>query len=473
MSVQSPPGRPPAAERSDKPGRSARSGLRALVLRLHFYAGVLVAPFLLVAAISGLLYACSWQAEKIIYAEQLRVPASGERLPLARQVEAARAVRPDGTVLAVRPSVEKGATTRVLMSADGLDESEKLAVYVDPYRGDVKGELTVYGGSEALPVRAWLSRFHAHLHLGDAGRNYSEFAASWLWVVAGGGLVLWVSRGRRRRRDLLVPDFKKPGRRGTLSLHGTVGIWSVAGLMFLSATGLTWSVNAGARIDEIQKALNSSAPTLPGTSVGHHDGASHDHDHHAATDAVTGMGVDRILAATRLDGPVEIVYPAEPGKAFVVKQIDSTVPLRQDSAAVDPTTGQVTGTLRFADYPLFAKLTSIGVSAHMGQLFGLANQLLLAALALGLVLLIMWGYLMWWRRGRHGFGRPVPRGAWRAVPLWALAPLVGGAVLAGGLVPMFGYPLAAFIVLDAAVGRVRSFRRRAAPVHHHYGEEGS
>ena len=468
MSVQSPPGRPPAAERSD---RSAKSGLRALVLRLHFYAGVLVAPFLLVAAISGLLYACSWQAEKIIYAEQLRVPASGERLPLARQVEAARAARPDGTVLAVRPSVEKGATTRVLMSADGLDESEKLAVYVDPYRGNVKGELTVYGGSEALPVRAWLSRFHAHLHLGDAGRNYSEFAASWLWIVAGGGLVLWVSRGRRRRRDLLVPDLGKPGRRRVLSLHGTVGIWSVAGLLFLSVTGLTWSVNAGARIDQIQRALNSSAPTLPGTSVAHHDGASHDHDHHGSADA--GVGVDRILAAPRLDGPVEIVYPAEPGRAFVVKQIDSTVPLRQDSAAVDPATGQVTGTLRFADYPLFAKLTSIGVSAHMGQLFGLANQLLLAALALGLVLLIVWGHLMWWRRGRHGFGRPVPRGAWRAVPLWALALLVGGAVLVGGLIPMFGYPLAAFIVLDAVVGRVRSSRRGTDPVRHHRGEGGS
>ncbi|WP_106400208.1 PepSY-associated TM helix domain-containing protein [Actinocorallia populi] len=458
MSVQPPPVQAAAAERSDgRPPKSLKGGLRALVLRLHFYAGVLVAPFLLVAAVSGLLYACSWQAEKIIYADQLRVPAAGERLPLAEQVERAQAARPDGTVLAVRPSVEEGATTRVLMSAAGLGASEKLAVYVDPYRGAVKGELTVYGSSEALPVRAWLSRLHAHLHLGDPGRNYSELAASWLWVVAAGGLVLWVSRRRKRRRDLLVPELKTPGRRRTLSLHGTVGIWSAAGLLFLSVTGLTWSVNAGARIDEIQTALNSSAPKLPGTTTGHHDGAAHDHAHHDSTG--TGASIDRILAAARLDGPVEIVYPAEPGRAFVVEQIDSTVPLRQDSAAVDPATAQVTGTLRFADHPLPAQLTTIGIAAHMGQLFGLANQLLLALLAFGLILLITWGYLMWWRRGKHGFGRPLPRGAWRTVPAWALVLLVAGAVLAGWLVPMFGYPLAAFIVVDALIGRVRTARR--------------
>ena len=47
-----------AADR-DAPARSSRSVLRPLVLRLHFYAGVLVAPFLLVAAPTGLLYAAS------------------------------------------------------------------------------------------------------------------------------------------------------------------------------------------------------------------------------------------------------------------------------------------------------------------------------------------------------------------------------------------------------------------------------
>lgn len=457
MSLRTPVSSPTEPPRAP---RSAKGGLQALALRLHFYAGVLIAPFLLVAACTGLLYAGSWQAEKIIYADQLRVPAAGDRLPVERQVRIAEAARPDATVLGVRPSVEDGQTTRVLMDAAGLGESEKLAVYVDPYRGTVKGELTVYGSSEALPIRAWLSQTHRHLHLGEPGRLYSEMAASWLWVVVLGGLVLWFSRRRERRRDLAVPDLNARGRRRTLSLHGTVGLWAAAGLLFLSATGLTWSQHAGARVDVLQTKLNGVTPTLAGTAAtGHHGsgGAGHDHGHDHGGSAHRA-GVDRILAVADLDGPVEVTYPEAADEAFVVQQVDRSWPLRQDAKAIDPASAHVVDTLRFADYPLLAKLTSIGISAHMGSLFGPVNQLVLVALAAGLITLIVLGYRMWWRRGRHGFGRPVPRGAWRSAPPW-LPVLLGALALASAwLVPLFGCTLVAFLVLDALLGA--AIRRR-------------
>ncbi|WP_405812492.1 hypothetical protein [Streptomyces sp. NBC_01520] len=40
---------------------------------------MLVAPFLLVAATTGLLYAGSYQAEKVLYADELRVPRGRPR----------------------------------------------------------------------------------------------------------------------------------------------------------------------------------------------------------------------------------------------------------------------------------------------------------------------------------------------------------------------------------------------------------
>ncbi|CAM5744597.1 hypothetical protein SHIRM173S_09023 [Streptomyces hirsutus] len=90
--------------------------LRPLILRLHFYAGVVVAPFLLVAALTGLLYAASFQAEKIVYDHELTVPVGDRELPLSEQVAAARKAHPEGTVSAIRPSPEAGATTRVMLS---------------------------------------------------------------------------------------------------------------------------------------------------------------------------------------------------------------------------------------------------------------------------------------------------------------------------------------------------------------------
>ncbi|MGW3139376.1 PepSY-associated TM helix domain-containing protein [Streptomyces sp. NPDC001139] len=441
------------------PGRWAP--LRPLVLRLHFYAGVLVAPFLLVAAVTGFLYAGAFQAEKLLYAHELSVDAVGDaKLPVSRQVAAAREVHPEGTVSAVRPSPQADATTRVLLSGvQGVDPGHTLAVFVDPYTAEVRGALEQYGSTGALPLRTWIDEFHRDLHLGENGRLYSEFAASWLWVIAGGGLVLWFSRRRALRK---VRGTR--GRRRTLGLHGTVGVWAAAGFLFLSATGLTWSTYAGANIDELRTSLGQATPSVSAVAGGEHAG----HGASATTGSGEhGVGLDRVLAAARAEGltdPVEIVPPADDTSAYVVRQIQRSWPEKQDAVAVDPATGQVTDVLRFADHPLLAKLTRWGIDLHTGMLFGLANQVALMLLALCLVMLIVWGYRMWWQRGRaSAFGRPVPRGAWQRVSPAVLVPGVAVVAVVGCFVPLLGIPLAAFVAVDVVLGEIAHRRGGRAP----------
>lgn len=442
-----------------KPGRW--SALRPLVLRLHFYAGVFVAPFLLVAATTGFLYAASFQAEKLVYAHELTVPDAGDRkLPISEQVAAARQAHPEGTVSAVRPSPEDDATTRVLLSGvEGVDEGHTLAVFVDPYTAKVRGALEQYGSSGALPLRTWIDEFHRDLHLGDPGRLYSEFAASWLWVIAGGGLVLWFSR-RRSRRKLRGTG----GRRRTLGLHGTVGAWVAVGFVFLSATGLTWSTYAGANIEELRVSLGQTTPSVSASATGGGEHAGHGAAAGAGGDAGHGVGLDKVLAAARAEGlgdPVEIVPPADASSAYVVAQVQRSWPEKQDSAAVDPATGEVTDVVRFADYPVLAKLSRWGIDLHTGSLFGLVNQIALMMLALSLILLIVWGYRMWWQRGRgSAFGRPIPRGAWQQVPPLLLVPLLAAVAVLGYFVPLLGIPPAVFVAVDVVLGEVAHRRGR-------------
>lgn len=432
--------------------------LRPLILRLHFYAGVLVAPFLLVAAVTGLLYAGSFQAEKIVYADELTVPVGDTKLPVSQQVAAAREAHPEGTVTAVRPSPAADATTRVLLSGvPGVDPDHTLAVFVDPYTAKVEGALEQYGATGALPLRTWIDEFHRDLHLGETGRLYSELAASWLWVIATGGLVLWFSRRRALRKVRGTS-----GRRRTLGLHGTVGAWAAVGFLFLSATGLTWSAYAGANIDELRTSLGGATPTI--------SSAAGEHAEHGGTassgggQATPGAGLDKVLAAARAEGltdPVEIQPPADASSAYVVKQVQRSWPEKQDSVAVDPATGEVLDVLRFADYPVLAKLTRWGIDLHSGVLFGLANQIALMLLALSLIVLIVWGYRLWWQRGRgSAFGRPVPRGAWAEVPPQILVPLLAVVAVVGYFVPLLGIPLAAFLVVDIVLGEIAHRRGR-------------
>ncbi|GAA0923360.1 MULTISPECIES: PepSY-associated TM helix domain-containing protein [Streptomyces violaceusniger group] len=457
------------------PGGSVWAALRPLVLRLHFYAGALVAPFLLVAAVTGLLYAGSFQAEKLVYGHELRVPVGDRELPVSQQVAAARKAHPEGEISAVRPSPEDGATTRVLLSGvKGVDPDHTLAVFVDPYTGKVCGALEQYGSSGALPLRTWIDEFHRDLHLGQTGRLYSELAASWLWVIALGGVVLWLSRRRKKRtlRAVALPERAATGRRRTMSFHGAAGLWVALGLVFLSATGLTWSTYAGAHVEDLRTAIGQTTPTVSATvGGGEHAG------HHMGSGSMPGMdmggtdekaghtadvGLDTVLRAARakdLDDPVEIVPPAEPGSAYVVSQIQRSWPEKQDSVAIDPATGEVTDVQRFADYPVLAKLTRWGIDLHTGNLFGLVNQIALAALALTLILLIVWGYRMWWQRGRaSAFGRPIPRGAWRRVPVYVLLPLATVIAVIGYYLPLLGIPLAAFLAVDILMGEIA--RRR-------------
>lgn len=470
------PGTEPGSAAARTPG--AWAALRPLLLRLHFYAGVLIAPLLLVAATTGLLYAGSWQAEKILYADQLtvdRVGASAQ--PLGAQVAAAENAAPQGTVAAVWPAPEADATTRVIMEGPGLAEGETLTVFVDPYTAEVRGKLTTVG--DALPLRAWLSEFHSSLHLGEFGRNYSELAASWLWVVALGGLALWIGRKRARKAALVVPGFRTAaGRRKTLSWHGSVGVWIVLGLVGLSATGLTWSRYAGENIGDLKDGLGGGTPAvaakLPGAPAADAGGEHAGHgaaagDQAAAPAPVDVIGIDGAVAAARSAGVTEslrITLPAA-GKGYVVKEQDKQVPVHLDAVSVDPADGRVIDELRFADHPLLAQLTRFGIDLHMGLTFGLANQLALAVLAVLVMSMVVWGYRMWWLRRptkerKLSAGRPQPRGAWRKLPVTVLLPLAAATAVVGWFVPMLGISLLVFLAGDLVLGFAASRRRAGA-----------
>ncbi|WP_328996669.1 PepSY domain-containing protein [Kribbella sp. NBC_01245] len=440
-----------------KPGL-ARSSLRPLLLRLHFYAGILVGPFLVVVAATGLLYALSPQIESVIYRDTLTVDSARSTVPLSAQVAAAREHHPDGTLLAIRPAAGPEDTTRVLLGVPGLGESERLAVFVNPANADVTGELVAYGSTGALPLRTWLSGLHRNLHLGETGRLYSELAASWLWLIALAGLVLWWTG--RRSGSRLKPQRSGSPRRRTLSWHGAAGTWVIVVMLFLSATGLTWSRFAGENVDELRSALSWTTPSVS-TAV------STDHTGHAGMPAPGEdpkvESWDRTMTSARsaqLDGPVEIVAPKKAGSAFVVQEIGKLWPTQADSVAVDPMSGEVLDVVRFDDYPLAAKLTRWGIDAHMGVLFGLANQLILVAVMVVVIAMVVWGYRMWWlRRPTRGhairFGRPAQRGAWRRASLPWLVVVLAAAVGVGIFLPLLGISLAAFLLVDLAFGLYR------------------
>ncbi|UQE76045.1 PepSY domain-containing protein [Gordonia sp. PP30] len=477
----------PAVATDPGPPRPRAASITHLLRRLHFYAGVIVGPFLLIAAISGGLYALAPSAEQLIYRAQLHTDSTGEAHSIAEQVDAARAQRPDLTVSAVRPPASPGDTTQVLFADPSLPESTRLAVFVDPVTLRVQGELPSYGSSGSLPVRTWLDGLHRNLHLGEPGRMYSEFAASWLWVIALAGLALWVVNVRKQRRTrgtgrLLTLDRSARGRARSMNWHAVVGIWIILALLFLSATGLTWSRFAGENVSELRSTLSWTQPSVdtslgnsPSADDGMADMPGMGHGHGGSAPAATGSAavaatnagyVDTALALARSVGvgrsdAVEISIPSDDDTAFTVAEVRAPWQFSPDTAAVDPSRDRVVAVDRFAHWPLAAKLANLGIALHMGILFGLLNQLVLFVVAVALVFLIVWGYRMWWQRrprGAHRPGRAPTRGALRELPWPAIGVLAAIAAAVGWFIPLLGWPLLAFLVIDVVFGLAQRVR---------------
>ncbi|MFI8524800.1 PepSY-associated TM helix domain-containing protein [Promicromonospora sukumoe] len=466
---------PPASDPSPPPPRRG-PWFGPLLRRLHFYAGLLVGPFILVAATSGALYALTPAIEQVVYDQELHAPVADPVLTLGEQIEVAQGeVGADAALTAVRPAPEPGDTTRVMFAEDGLGPSESRAIFVDPATGEVRGDLTVYGSSGALPLRTWISNLHRSLHLGDPGRLYSELAASWLGIVAVVGLVLWINRLRAARRaaGAVRPKRKATGYRRLLSWHTATGAVVVLGAVFLSVTGITWSQHGGGNVGELRSELGWTTPALDTRLSGDPSagGADEHAEHGGGSSAPTGAAnpatFDAVLAIAQginvNTGEVEIKPPAEPGLAWTVQENKSDVPTEADAVAVDGTTMQVVHRTDFASFPLPAKLTTWGIDLHMGLLFGLANQLVLFVLALGIGAMVVLGYLMWWKRRPtrepRGIGGPAPRrGALQDAPWWGLLLVAAVALVVGTFLPLVGYTLVAFVVVDVVVGLVRARR---------------
>lgn len=427
-----------------------------LVRRLHFYAGVLVAPFILIAAVTGALYAVAPTVERFVYADILTVDAAGETLPLASQVEAAASAVPGLALSGVRPAPTPEDSTRVVFADPTLGEEFERAVFVDPHTGRVLGQEPTWFGY--LPLSTWLDGLHRHLQLGEPGRVYSEVAASWLWVVALGGVALWWTR--RRRGRLLAPDRSATGRLRTLNWHAVIGMWILPMLLFLSATGITWSTYAGEWVTDLRAHFAWERPQLEAPATGGHEGHDAMGGHHGTgpvdLDAVVRVANDAGVAA-----PLEMVLGA-PGDAVAVTELDAPYRLTTNAAAVDPSTLQVTSVVDYArDYSTVAKLADWGIRMHMGFLFGWLNQLLLFGVAAALVTVIVRGYRMWWQRrptrgSQWAVGKPPMRGLLRRQHPAVLVGLAGAAVTVGVFLPLLGISLLGFLVLDAVLGRVRS-----------------
>ncbi|NKJ50503.1 peptidase [Burkholderia sp. SG-MS1] len=491
-----------AAQRINPATGATNAGYRTL-WRWHFYAGLFVMPFLVVLAITGTLYCFQPQIEPLLYRHRLIVESQATpRLPDNALLAKARAAMPPGSsaVTAVIASDPRRSTEYVFRLADG----NKLSVYLNPYNGEVLGTLSVE--RRFMQVDRMLHRKLLLGKPGELLMELA--ACWTLVMIGTGVALWWPREKTTARAALLPrltlkgrPLWKNLHAvmgiwlaLGALAFVLTGLPWSgswgqqfkaLATAANLGAPPGSWgglplrSVLPGARRERdsstnrpAQSEANSEqhahdehsghssgANSMPGMvmddlplplapwAVGNtrvpssaviHDGADAD-----AAPALPLGRIVQIAASLGVKDSYNIVLPTSATGVYTVSYFPDD-PKNERTLYIDQYSGAVLKDIRYSDYGAVSKAVSYGTSLHMGRYFGLANQILCAAISLGLAAMAATGCVMWWkRRPQRTLGAPSRE---RGAP-----PMRGwktGLVLLGIVFPLMGATLVAVWVLD-------------------------
>ncbi|CAN7296722.1 PepSY-associated TM helix domain-containing protein [Aminobacter sp. LjRoot7] len=428
------------------------SNLYRAVWRWHFYAGLMVLPFMITLAVTGALYLFKDEIDTAVYSDLKRVAVELNKVSPEVMVDAALANYPGSAVKYLDPATPQSSAEITVTTAD----FGKLAVYVNPYSGAVLG---------ALPDRGtimWTIRYlHSLKYFGDTARLLIELAGGWSILLVGTGIYLWWPRGKKG--GVVSVRGKPRNRMFWRDLHAVTGLFVGVFIVFLAITGMPWSGVWGEKVNEWANGSNFGYPSGVRVDVP----MSGEHlDHVAKTSwsleqaklpesseaAGTPIGLNKAVETFDRLGLHRGYAVAIPGKPTGV-YTGSVYPddaSQQRVVHLDQYSGEPLIDMGFADYGLGGKWMEWGISVHMGQEFGLANQLVLLAACMGIVLLAVSAGVMWWKR------RPI--GSLGVPPLPEDTRVFRGliAILAiGGIAfPLVGLSLLVMLALDWAGTRV-------------------
>jgi uncharacterized iron-regulated membrane protein len=438
------------------PSRASSSDFYRSIWRWHFYAGLFVIPFLIVLAVTGALYLFRDELDAVIHSDLKRVEATAvQALPASQLIGSALAEHP-GTATSIVFPVESAGTVEVQVTGSAGD---KLSVYVDPYSGKTVGSLP-QGGTAMGVIR----KIHSLAFFGEIANAAMEIAAGWAILLVVTGTYLWWPR---KEGGGVVSVRGKPRQRiWWRDVHAVTGASTGIFIVFLALSGMPWSIFWGAKVGGFVEANGLGVPPGVWSGAPKSDLKLADIGPSAWTVERTAIpasgaghapiGIDTAVATFHqlgLSPGFSVALPDGPEGVFTGSVFPDDVTL-QRVVHLDRYSGRPLLDIGYSQYGNVGKAIEWGISVHMGQEFGLANQLIMLAACVAVLLLCVSAAVMWWKRrpeGRLGVP-PLPQDRRK---LRVAAALLG---VGGLLFPLTGI---SFVVVVFGDWAVTAYRARA------------
>ncbi|MGE4247893.1 MAG: PepSY-associated TM helix domain-containing protein [Parvibaculaceae bacterium] len=380
------------------------------IWRWHFYAGLLVLPFLVSLAVTGSLYLFKDEINAIVYARELYVaPSEAPTLPPSEIVKRAQAAFP-GAPFRYAPPEAADRSTEVGIESE---TQGRLSVFVDPYTGEVTGSFAD-AGSARTPLMEIVKKIHSLDYFGWLPNRIIEIVAGWTLILVITGFYLWWPRGQTG--GVMSVRATPQARLFWRDLHAVTGAVVGAVIFFLAITGLPWSGVWGATLNKYADQYGFGYPAQFWAEVPKSD----EHAGHVMTQTSwslenTPMPESHMAAGAPigLDKAVAIVDGLGIRKGYLID-------LPRDGAGVysasifpdqvrdervihlDQYTGKPLFDGGFTELGAVGKAIEFGISVHQGQEFGRINQFVMLGACLAIILMAVAAVVMWWKRRPKG-----------------------------------------------------------------------
>ncbi|MDQ0392702.1 putative iron-regulated membrane protein [Labrys monachus] len=449
------------ADLSQAPG-SSRLSLQRAIWRWHFYAGLLSVPFLILLAITGSLYLFKGEINHTVFAYRTVVTETGTpALPPSALVAKAVAALPGSTATSFgEPASPAASAVVTVTTGDGPH-----LVYLNPYTGAVLATMR----SDREPMYL-LKKIHSLELFGTLANRLIEAIAGFALVLVVTGFYLWWPRGRSGG---VLTVRATPGRRiWWRDVHAVTGALAGLVIFFLALTGMPWSGFWGANLSTYSAKLGIGFPAqlwddvpksaLPTQAVLPNAGWAVENAPVPLSAPAAGaapIGIDRAMAVAHglgLAPGFEMALPSD-GTGVYTAAIYFGDLSKERTVHIDQYSGKPIVDLGFKDYGPVGKAIEFGINVHQGMEWGLANQLVMLATCLSIVLASVSAVVMWWKRrpaGKMGVPPyPADPGVFRF--LWAAA------VAVGIVFPITGLAVLAMLAFDLLAIRTIPPLRRA------------
>ena len=430
------------------------------IWRWHFYAGLLVLPFLVSLAVTGSLYLFRDEINAIVYSHEFYVTSSGaETLSPSEIVKRAETAYP-GRAFRYAPAEAADRSVEVGLETTTQD---RLSVFVDPYTGNVIGSFAD-AGSARTPLMEFIKKIHSLDYFGWLPNRIIEIVAGWTLILVVTGFYLWWPRGQLG--GVITVRATPRTRLFWRDIHAVTGAVVGVLIFFLAITGLPWSGFWGANLNKYADRYGFGYPAQFWNDVP----KSGEHAGHAMTQTSWSLestpmpeshmamsapiGLDRAVAVFDSLGIRKGYLIDLPQDATGVYSASIFPDQVRDERVIhlDQYTGKALFDGGFTELGAVGKAIEFGISVHQGQEFGLANQLLMLVTCLAIILTAVSAIVMWWKRRPQGsLGAPKFPDNYR-VPRTILVI----ACVMSIIFPLVGLTLVGALAVDLLVGRVKA-----------------